>query len=90
MTAEELMVKKAISQLMADAGVNRETIKQIVREVIEEKVEKVVAQQVSQTNLDRFIEREIDKCLKDIVYEKVRRATSSVSISISYDRSDTK
>lgn len=43
MTVEQIELRKILSQMLADNGINRETLKEMVNEVLEEKVERAVS-----------------------------------------------
>lgn len=50
MTIEEIELRKILTQMLADVGINRETLKDFVREIIEDKVEKSIDTIVAQTS----------------------------------------
>jgi len=84
---EKIMTRDAIAQLLADNGINRETIVQMVRDSIDEKVEKAVRVVLHDrgTNVDYLVEKEIKKSLTDTIDLAVRRSLRSTFISISHD-----
>lgn len=79
---EKIMTRDAIAQLLADNGVNRETIVQMVQKSIDEKVEKAVRRVLHDTNLDYLVEKQVKKSLVDVIDQAVRRSLGSTSISI--------
>jgi len=60
MTAQEMMVRSEIRQILNEAGINRETIKQMVKDTITD----VVKAQVNQVLMERK-----EKDLKEVVID---------------------
>lgn len=92
MTVEQIELRRILSQMLADNGINRETIKDMVKEIISEKTENAVKQTIShETNMDSLIHMmvkdEIKRAIREEVSNKVRRTLGNVSISIEcYER----
>jgi len=84
---EKIMTRDAIAQLLADNGINRETIVDMVRESIDEKVEKAISRVLHDKNVDfdRLVSKSIKQEMQDDICAAVRRALGRVSISISHD-----
>lgn len=82
MTVEQIELRKILTQMLADNGINRETLKDMVREILDEKVEKAVHDVVHQTNMDNLTYSEMRKAISDSATDVVRRAFRSVSVSI--------
>ena len=86
MTIEQIELRKLLSQMLADNGINRETIVPMVRDVIQEKMDKTAKQIAEETNLDdmvrHIIEREIADAVRSEVRAKVQNCFSSISVSI--------
>lgn len=66
----------AIGQILADAGINRETIKEMVQESIDAKVEKqmgtVIERKFSGVSFNKAIEDNLKTSLRDLVRDSVR------------------
>lgn len=66
----------AIGQILADAGINRETIKEMVQESIDAKVEKqmgtVMERKFSGVSFNKVIEDNLKTSLRDLVRDSVR------------------
>lgn len=73
MTAEQREIRKAISQMLADNGVNRETIKDLVLEVINEKVDKSTSSFSVTKEVDSAIKQGLKSIITDVVREEIRR-----------------
>lgn len=86
MTIEQIELRKMLSQMLADNGINRETIVDFVKEIVEEKVEKAIYRTVHEVDIDGMVRgtvRETTKrALQEEVSKKVRATLSSVSISL--------
>lgn len=86
MTIEQIELRKMLAQMLADNGINRETIVDFVKEIVEEKVEKAIYRTVHEVDIDGMVRgtvRETTKrALQEEVSKKVRATLSSVSISL--------
>lgn len=86
MTVEQIELRKILSQMLADNGINREILKEMVNEVLEEKVEKAIRQVLSESNITGIVNGKIDKIsrrvIEDEVINKVRRVLNCTSLSI--------
>ena len=86
MTVEQIELRKILSQMLADNGINRDTIVDVVKCVIDEKVEKAIHQAVHETNIDGMVNSRIKDIttreIRDEVSRKVERTLNSVSISL--------
>lgn len=86
MTVEQVELRKILTQMLADNGINRETIKDFVGEIVSEKVDRAIQRVIHETNMDSLVDKTlketINKTLRDEVGWTVRRAMGSVSISI--------
>ncbi len=72
--------------MLADNGINRDTILSFVRDIINEKTDKEAKRVANETNLDEMvrsiIKREIGGAVCAEIREKVRQCFSSISVSI--------
>lgn len=90
MTVEQIEIRRILTQMLADAGINRETIKDLVREVIEEKIERAMPVVSSQMNLDetirrkwdRYVESELDQAARSAIRAKVNDSFSRISVTV--------
>ena len=86
MTIEQIELRKMLTQMLADNGINRETIVDFVKSIVEEKVEKAIYRTVHEVDIDGMVRgtvRETSKrALQEEVSKKVRATLSSVSISL--------
>jgi|GEM_PF-2368888 len=49
MTVEEIELRKILNQMLADVGINRETLKEMVKEILNEKIKKAIEQALCET-----------------------------------------
>ena len=83
MTVEQ---RKILTQMLADNGINRETIKGFVEEIVSEKVDRAIDRIIHETNMDSLIARQVQDTIRTTISDEVRwnvrRVLGSVSISI--------
>lgn len=86
MTVEQIELRKILTQMLADNGINRETIKGFVEEIVSEKVDRAIDRIIHETNMDSLIARQVKDTIRTTISDEVcwnvRRALGSVSISI--------
>lgn len=86
MTVEQIELRKILTQMLADNGINRETIKGFVEEIVSEKVDRAIDRIIHETNMDSLIARQVQDTIRTTISDEVRwnvrRALGSVSISI--------
>ena len=96
MTIEQIELRKILTQMLADNGINRETIKDVVEEIVEEKVEKTLAHLVANGDgnfedkvthrierlTNKFIEEEISDVARAAIREQVKGYFQHISVSV--------
>ena len=86
MTIEQIELRKMLTQMLADNGINRETIVDFVKSIVEEKVEKAIYRTVHEVDIDGMVRGTVrettKKALQEEVSKKVRSTLSSESISL--------
>jgi hypothetical protein len=86
MTIEQIELRKILTQMLADNGINRETIVDFVKDIIDEKVEKAISAAVHETNIDGIVNSRVrdltTRAIQEEVAKKVRATLGSVSISL--------
>lgn len=86
MKTEQIELRKILTQMLADNGINRETIVPFVKEIISEKVEKAVSRIINETNLDsmvyQIIQSEIKFDVRNAVENKITRCFSNINVSV--------
>lgn len=86
MTVEQIELRKILTQMLADNGINRETIRGFVEETVSEKVDRAIDRIIHETNMDSLIARMVQDTIRTTISDEVRwnvrRVLGSVSISI--------
>lgn len=86
MTVEQIELRKILTQMLADNGINRETIRGFVEEIVSEKVDRAIDRIIHETNMDSLIARMVQDTIRTTISDEVRwnvrRVLGSVSISI--------
>lgn len=86
MTVEQIKLRKILTKMLADNGINRETIKGFVEEIVSEKVDRAIDRIIHETNMDSLIARMVQDTIRTTISDEVRwnvrRVLGSVSISI--------
>lgn len=86
MTVEQIELRKILTQMLADNGINRETIKGFVEEIVSEKVDRAIDRIIHETNMDSLIAKQVQDTIRTTISDEVRwnvrRVLGSVSISI--------
>lgn len=86
MTVEQIELRKILTQMLADNGINRETVKGFVEEIVSEKVDRAIDRIIHETNMDSLIARQVQDTIRTTISDEVRwnvrRVLGSVSISI--------
>ncbi len=88
MTVEEIELRKILSQMLADNGINRETIMPFVKNIIEEKVEAAARRMVHDLGpsleglIRRTIEADVSAMTYDSIRAKVRDEIRKIDVSV--------
>ena len=72
MTVEQIAVRQEIRQLLNEAGINKNTMKDIVREVINEELTKAVKQVMHEMNLEDRIYKSANGNLQEAIRKELR------------------
>lgn len=59
MNIEQIAIRQEIRQMLNEAGINKNTLKDMVKEVLQEEVSKACKQAVNESDVDRAIARKI-------------------------------
>ncbi|MBQ7293885.1 MAG: hypothetical protein IJW79_09125 [Clostridia bacterium] len=95
MTVEQIEIRKILNQMLADNGINRETIKDIIKDCIDERVDKALKHFENksdgyfanmddriQEGLDRLVKREIEIQAKEAVRAKVGYFFNNITVNV--------
>lgn len=95
MTIEEIEIRRILNQMLADNGINRETIKDIIKECIDERVEKAIKNLLNQSKgsfdslpvriqaaIDKLVYQSIEREARTAVSDKVRSIFSKIVVNV--------
>ena len=74
MTVEQIALRQEVRQLLNEAGINRNTLQDIVREVINEELTKAVRQVMQEMNLTGVINQATNGNIQKVVREEIKMA----------------
>lgn len=82
MTVEQIAIRQEIRQLLNEAGINKNTMKDMVKEVIDEELSKAVKQVMHEMDLDSKISRaakvDIEEKIKKEIQNSIRDRVSNI------------
>ena len=80
MRVEEIALRQEIRQMMNEAGLNKNTIREMAQKLLEEEVKKQVKTAFAQNNIERIVTRNISKWdLREGVRDYVK---SDIKVSV--------
>ena len=95
MTIEEIEIRRILNQMLADNGINRETIKDIIKECIDERVEKALRNLINQSDgsfdslpikiqaaIDRLVYQSVERETRMAISDKVRSIFSKIVVNV--------
>ena len=95
MTVEQIEIRKILNQMLADNGINRETIKDIIKECIDERVDKALKHLENKSDgdfanmdgriqkaIDKFVKQEIEKQAREAIRQKVGYYFSNITVNV--------
>lgn len=72
MTVEQIAIRQEIRQMLSEAGINKNTMKEMVRDVISEEMVKAIKQVMHEMDLDEQIRTRTNSSLQDVVRKEIR------------------
>lgn len=84
MRVEEIALRQEIRQMLNEAGINKNTLRDMAEKVMQEEVEKQVKNAINQSNIDDIVYRKINSCeLNEMMRAAIRKEISkAVCINI--------
>lgn len=95
MTLEQIEIRKILNQMLADNGINRETIKDIIKDCIDERVDKALKHLENKSDgdfanmddriqqaIDRLVKQEVERHAKEAVRAKVGYCFSNITVNV--------
>lgn len=97
MTIEEIYMRQEIRQMLNEAGITKNTLKDMVKEVLNEELEKACKQAISEFNVEKYAktqlqdsaDRVLKDCFTDEVRQMMREKLQRVAMRISIDLTET-
>ncbi len=72
MRAEEIAVRHEVRQMLNEAGINKNNLKDMAKEVLQEEISKACKQALNESDVDGVIERKINDSFGKIIREATR------------------
>lgn len=90
MTIEEIAIRQEVRQLLNEAGINKNALRDMVKEVLHEEVHKVINQKIDEVikeddlfkKIDVIANRNIRKYVEEAVYDRVFSIARKMQISV--------
>ena len=90
MRVEEIAVRQEVRQMLNEAGINKNTLKDMAKEVLKEEVEKACTQALHEKDIDGIVARKIDynfgeivrKQTKESIKERINSVFNRMTISV--------
>ena len=90
MKAEEIMIRSEIRQMLNEAGLNRESLREIVQNAINDIVEKKIDEAVRNyggldSGITRRVDERLDYTIKDEIREAIRDRIKYIGLRVIVD-----
>ena len=95
MTVEQIEIRKILNQMLADNGINRETIKDIIKDCIDERVDKALKHLENKSDgdfaniddriqgaIDKFVKQEIERQAREVIRHKVGYFFNQITVNV--------
>lgn len=86
MKIEDIALRHEIRQLMSEAGINKNTIREIAEQVLKEEIDKQIKNIFHQTNIDALVRSKINtyelKNMWQTAIDKAIRNTVNISVDV--------
>ena len=94
MRVEEIAIRQEARQMLNEAGINQNTLKNMVKEILDEKLEKAIYQALHERDVNQAVSNKIEQCMNNkanqIVKEEIRRKINGIfdHMTVSVDITD--
>ena len=94
MTVEQIAIRQEVRQMLTEAGINKNTMKEMAKQVLEEEMQKAIKQAIQEmdfdTKLNASFSRRIDDALRTEMRDQIKNRICSVfdRMTISVDVTD--
>lgn len=92
MTVEQIAIRQEVRQLLNEAGINKNTLKEMVKEVLSEEIQKACVQAMNEKDTTSLINERMDNAIRNVLKTEVRDELSRRfrSMSVTVDVTDDK
>jgi hypothetical protein len=94
MTVEQIAVRQEVRQMLNEAGINKNTLKELVKEVLQEEIQKACVQAMHEKDIDTMVHNamnnDFNRVVRDTTKEVIRERCTSIfhRMTISVDITD--
>lgn len=72
MTIEQIAIRQEIRQMLSEAGINKNTLKDMVKDVLDEELERAIKRAINETDINGKMSCCFRDTLKAVMKEEVR------------------
>jgi hypothetical protein len=77
MTVEQIAIRQEIRQMLNEAGINKNTLKDMVKEVLNEELQRAIRQAFNETDVDAKIRTKLNDRADIVIRDELRREIAS-------------
>lgn len=94
MTVEQIAVRHEVRQMLNEAGINKNTLKDMVKEILQEEIQKACVQAMHEKDIDTMVRNamnnDFNRVVRDSTKDVIRERCSSIfnHMTISVDITD--
>ena len=77
MTVEQIAIRQEIRQMLSEAGINKNTLKDMVKDVLDEELERAIKRAINETD----ISGKVSICFRDILKAAMKEAVRNRIVS---------
>lgn len=86
MRVEEICLRQEIRQMLNEAGINKNTLKEMVKDVLKEEVEKACTQGINESNFEGYIRKKMNDELGQLTRKIIRESIVDRVVKKYFDR----
>lgn len=86
MRVEEICLRQEIRQMLNEAGINKNTLKEMVKDVLKEEVEKACTQGINESDFEGYIRKKMDDELGQLTRKIIRESIVDRVVKKYFDR----
>lgn len=89
MTVEQIALRQEVRQMMNEAGINKNTMKEMAKNVMEEEFQKAIRQAFNETDVSFLVKQTLkeraDGAIKQVIANEIRARIQSVFYRMKID-----